>query len=201
MRRGGSSRGLRVVVRGPSPRQPVEASRFARRSSRRRSGRHCGCIALRIRQGCCFNIETPVTQLSQNPPNKSWTLGPKSGPLATDERVVRMWCTIAMPRCATATVPMTSPTSQAPISTTHDPNSAPATLHSSPCRVRRAPSPLLSRSHYLRFSSSLSTTKMTRCRPASYSAPLAFQCSILRHVLSTPAPSFADIVTIFKLSS
>ena len=80
-----------MVVRGPSPRQPVEASRFARRSSRRRSGRHCGCIALRIRQGCCFNIETPVTQLSQNPPNKSWTLGPKSGPLATDERVVRMW--------------------------------------------------------------------------------------------------------------
>ena len=56
------------------------------------------------------------------PRSQKWPLGHRRG---------------TMPRCATATVPTASHTSQAPISTTHDANSASAALHESPCAALR----------------------------------------------------------------
>ena len=62
------------------------------------------------------------------PRSQKWPLGHRRG---------------TMPRCATATVPTASHTSQAPISTTEDANSASAALHASPCAALRPRSSLL----------------------------------------------------------
>ena len=61
------------------------------------------------------------------PRSQKWPLGHRRG---------------TMPRCATATVPTASHTSQVPISTTHDANSASAALHESPCAALRPRSSL-----------------------------------------------------------
>ena len=61
------------------------------------------------------------------PRSQKWPLGHRQG---------------TMLRCATATVPTASHTSQAPISTTQDANSASAALHASPCAALRPRSSL-----------------------------------------------------------
>ena len=61
------------------------------------------------------------------PWSQKWPLGHRRG---------------TMPRCATATVPTASHTSQAPISTTQDANSASAALHAPPCAALRPRSSL-----------------------------------------------------------
>ena len=77
-----------------------------------------------------------------------WRLGstsePRPGPRSTHN--AQKWPLGhrrgTMPRCATATVPTASHTSQVPTSTTEDANSASAALHASPCAALRPRSSL-----------------------------------------------------------
>ena len=81
------------------------------------------------------------------PRSQKWPLGHRRG---------------TMPRCATATVPTASHTSQAPISTTQDANSASAALHASPCAALR---PRSSLSIFIYTSINLHTRCKTRAVP------------------------------------
>ena len=81
------------------------------------------------------------------PRSQKWPLGHRRG---------------TMPRCATATVPTASHTSQAPISTTQDANSASAALHASPCAALRPRSSLLT---YINITGISPSKLLSGCTP------------------------------------